>query len=716
MDKLYSDRYVRLSKEAYPALASKLDLLASGFYNGEYYLVKVNDTLVGVCVKFLTGAGSASSLKRCEPVMIEIDPKNLETVPPIVYPDRYNFDFYAFPHIDYGEEGHRSLCLTREPFKEWYSDHTFAEMINLISDWFKDAASSNLIKYKYGDAFEPISFPNAKDFLMILSSIDNYLGKKQKGLYLFTSTPIGKIDAIVITDKPEKSETLVAIFHDDKTDKGWNGYFPKNLEETIDYLSRDGFSREYSRLKSLVSTNKQINRLYIIRSYKRPVNILGKSTKIDYKCVFLDNKDGIVNASPNTSVSRIGLLDYTSTQQAAYISGTDSSLLTKKILIIGCGAIGSILTELLYKSGITRLTLCDKDVFMPHNIYRHNLDCRDFLQNKANREVRHLKSLYDGNDLSSIEEDAVEYFSDHGLKGYDVLIDATASTRVSHFINSNKNDLSKSLIIRLALSDKGEMGLVYFWKDKKDNDLSDFYQYILYCIINNPIEGISLSKWINNEQKYNLDNIRIGEGCHSNTMVLSDDVISTHVGIASRVIKKYLVDADGKNRIFLSHFDYLDSLSCNTASIYLETFDFCYCRNQKEWEVRMVHSVWSKIFKDSHKHNKKEETGGYLLGTVDKKHKKLYILDTFIPSDNVGTKFTLKMGIKGWPERRNEISDMTGGQVVYIGDWHSHTNGKVEKSQIDEQTFKFLSECDDVSKPSVCLIVSRNHKTAYLLC
>lgn len=718
MAKLYSDSYQKVSKDNYKKLVGKLNLLTSYFYRGKYELVKIDSTYIGICFKVVTGTGSASSIKRCEPVMVAVSPYNVEDIAPEVYPDRLDFDFCTYPHINPGLPNHRSLCLTRENFNDWYAEHTFEDMLQLIHEWFKDAARGGLIKYKNGDNFEPVTITSENPMLLIVPGyFDKLVTQKAQNHLLLLSCELdeGKpIGYSINIYKKNGSSTLIAIFYDGITDKVWNGSFPKDVVETRQKLIRLNFTYKINQLERTIKSDNNIVNLYIIRAIKRPVNILGKGSNIDYMGVFTTT-DAWKNNSKEL-VKQVAFIERNSKEQASYISGTNKNLPNKNLLILGCGAIGSRLCENLYKAGITNLTVCDNDNFYWHNVYRHNLTSNDTVNNKAEREVAHLKKIYYTTNLKDVNKDAVEYLrsiNSEELRGFDAIIDTTASARVFRNIDKSPRINKKKLVIRYALSNKGNIGLIYVKVDKTNN-LGDFYYYILYCIINNRSKEIDLEEWVKSEQDYNLDQVRIGEGCHSATMILSDDIITTHTGLASLFIKRILSSSKPiRNSIFLSQINTEKGITCKTSNYKVEEFYSIPCHGESKWEVRIIKTVLEEIRENVFSHHKKE-TGGYLLGSIDEKHSTIYVLDTFIPADNVGNNTSLKLGTIGWEQYKNKIATLTSKQVYYIGDWHSHPKGGLDCSNTDIATFHQLMACQDMPDYILGIITNGRDKKAYL--
>lgn len=83
----------------------------------------------------------------------------------------------------------------------------------------------------------------------------------------------------------------------------------------------------------------------------------------------------------------------------------------QKVLLIGAGAVGSMLAELLVRGGVHNLKIVDGDVVAAGNLVRHTLDMGDIGDGKATSLARHLNRIsphadVEGLDLRFLSTDA----------------------------------------------------------------------------------------------------------------------------------------------------------------------------------------------------------------------------------------------------------------------------------------------------------------------
>lgn len=282
----------------------------------------------------------------------------------------------------------------------------------------------------------------------------------------------------------------------------------------------------------------------------RPTKIIGKNTAINYLC-FRAKVEEFMNMNQSAPVEEVIMIDFTDYTQAKYLSETSDSVFDKHVCILGCGAVGSKIASHLHRSGIFHIDLVDTDSLMPHNVVRHALSAYKpgyFLLNKANALKTNLTEMFYGmphDGIKSYNEDALKHLTPENLDKIDIIIDATASVRVMYGLDMLSYP-DKTRIVRVALSESGNVGVTYLGIDSKQ-PLADYYMEILHASLSND----EVYSWLSSERKNSTENIRVGEGCHSNTMRISDDTISAHAALMSSAIR-HIYEGEQYNRIILS--------------------------------------------------------------------------------------------------------------------------------------------------------------------
>ena len=119
----YSNHYAYLASEKVgQKIKDSLCLAKFYFYKEQYSFVQMPNGNIGICAKVCVPVGSSSDLKQHEPILVEICGNDIEESDLKIYPDRTNFPYELFPHINFPVDNMPpTLCLTRENFRDWYA-------------------------------------------------------------------------------------------------------------------------------------------------------------------------------------------------------------------------------------------------------------------------------------------------------------------------------------------------------------------------------------------------------------------------------------------------------------------------------------------------------------------------------------------------------------------------------------------------------------------
>ena len=125
------------------------------------------------------------------------------------------------------------------------------------------------------------------------------------------------------------------------------------------------------------------------------------------------------------------------------------------------------------------------------------------------------------NGIKAYNKDALEHISQTDLSTIDIIIDATASVRVMYGLDTITFP-NKTRIVRVALSEGGDVGVTYLCIDSKQ-PLADFYMEILRASLINE----NVYCWLKSERK-NSTEISVSVKDAIPTLCISDDTISAH--------------------------------------------------------------------------------------------------------------------------------------------------------------------------------------------
>lgn len=122
------------------------------------------------------------------------------------------------------------------------------------------------------------------------------------------------------------------------------------------------------------------------------------------------------------------------------------------ILMIGCGALGSAIGELLVRGGAHDITLLDGDVFQPGNLVRHTLSLKDLDRPKAEALADRLNSLSPHARVAAEAGDLPHGINDleHLIRSSTIIIDATGSDAVLHHL-SHVVDRGRTVFVSVSI-------------------------------------------------------------------------------------------------------------------------------------------------------------------------------------------------------------------------------------------------------------------------
>lgn len=209
------------------------------------------------------------------------------------------------------------------------------------------------------------------------------------------------------------------------------------------------------------------------------------------------------------------------------------SLKDKRVALLGCGAIGSMLAESLVRSGVKKLGLWDKDIIEPGNLCRSIYRLGDLGDSKAEALKKHLQGISPSCNVwtYSVWQDDPDYEWPMGCSGnfydsinyqsqadtlklldsFDLIIDCTASNELLHFLSYAVKDKP---LYSLCITNRSNNLLLLSNADGNVFNLRKYY----------------LSKIEQDTQNYYHE----GSGCYSATFLATHSDINALVALAAR--------------------------------------------------------------------------------------------------------------------------------------------------------------------------------------
>ena len=168
---------------------------------------------------------------------------------------------------------------------------------------------------------------------------------------------------------------------------------------------------------------------------------------------------------------------------------------------------------------------------------------------------------------------------------------------------------------------------------------------------------------------------RIGQTCRDLSAEISQHDVVIHSGMGSRAVQQLAEDDRALVRTWLldENGNYLLVMDLEPASAVKIT--------REDWTV-IYDSELLDTLAQMRENRLPNETGGVLIGSRDRTRKILYVVDALpSPPDSEELKTSYIRGTKGLSEEVERIANVTGSNLDYIGEWHSHPDGTSSPSE-----------------------------------
>lgn len=678
-------------------------------------------------------------IREVEPIIIKAS-KNLLGAPR-VYSDRTDFPMNKLPHLNPVEKGSPAcFCLHRGDINEWYAEHDITDFIIRIREWLRDAAANRLMKLNSGDEFEAsrlssligtiiydpkylysISYKeNLYDFVWCEIIVDGCLDEnilhysiKLRGVIPTTGYDEAKNLFNEINELKNKENSLIKL---NKSTFGifiknysnicnmYFGEFPTKYNELLVWATDLGIDLESALIEYKNKGFDILMGIPIIIAIKRPKKIIGSGIDIEFLNFLIVVGDNGIQDDSNVYMlaNRKPLtLDF------ARELSKNNKYIAEKTIFLGCGAVGSKMALHLAKSGVNDLVFVDNDDISPHNLIRHGLLSSSLGKGKSKALEEEIKNIFYADSQlksSSFEKNGEVFLSEYNSSSsISLIIDTTASNAFNNYLADIPN-LKKCCIIRCELANNGDLGILKVEGGKRNPRIDDLRIFLF----DRAIDDQYLSKWLKSWQEnkdFEFEDINIGVGCSSDTMKLSDDIISLHSSIFSASIKN--LTPENLGFIQLSKYNKSSDELVTVKKLYLSEIIEKNFDNDQGWKLRISKDNID-LMKCKLKENGSNETGGLLIGRVDRKREIIYVTRIIdAPDDSVKKPYLFKRGVQDVSEKVREIRELTGGLIDYVGEWHTHINKIGKLSETDRNAIgEIRRSLDKIPYPTFILIVT----------
>lgn len=729
-------------------------------YWNEYYVAIPLEVEVNIPTR---GTVDNIDIREREPIYLLLHRQDYPYKVPSVWSNRRDFPKDQLPHLNPKPPGSAAnLCLHRGRLDDWFAEHTIVDLVQRVRGWLRDAARDRLIRRE--DGFEVTRLDEVIGYSIYEPSvIINHIHQKwllnngRAGFaflwYKLLKNPnkeplVGKdayairlvcpLSSEMIANPLELSQKINA-FHteENKMERmlfgvlAWPSkkcvckrYFAELPDTLTDFQKwAEGFGIPLKdALQTFLSEGLHLlGGVPVTLVIPRPQNIIGTQSPLELLNFVISAgaehlpKDGVWDLDAEVKI--IGHRAPLTLHRARDLSAQPTELDFGRLLFFGCGAVGSKLILHISRSGQCNMTLVDYDELSPHNLVRHGLLHESLGMNKAQAIKNAIDGMFYADNavkVDIIKDSALSILLGEQkeiLNQYTWLIDTTASSMMLNILS--QTDLPETLsCCRCEIADHGRLGFISVEGANRNPRLDDLQVLVFDMAVENP----AISRWLqlNQEQREEevgsiLEEINIGISCSSETMRLSDELVSLHTASFAAGFRRMVKDGRFNNagRIQISRCSEEGSVTTVVQQFDIPPMTVIEARNNPDWQVRLGYGLETKL-KKLFRQARPNETGGLLIGIVNFKRRIIYVTRVLpAPPDSESYPYAFIRGIQDIPEKVFKIQDFTGGMLGYVGEWHTHPAGGPELSDQDKEAVKKIrGNLDNIPLPTHVMIVT----------
>ncbi|MBW8244228.1 ThiF family adenylyltransferase [Muricauda oceani] len=343
------------------------------------------------------------------------------------------------------------------------------------------------------------------------------------------------------------------------------------------------------------------------------------------------------------------------------------------ILIIGCGALGSSLAEILARGGVKNLSLEDFDNIRGGNLCRANYHLYDMIYQKTERLTKRLKAISPFLNttsidfkLNSIDLRKVKEILD---KYIDVIFDCSADPEVTFILDKVG---FKGDIFSLAITNNAK-------------------SLVSITGPNLTKQARSLFAFLENSEPTYIE----GTGCGYPTFEANYNDINYLLHTGLKIINNNY-SKNRKNETFVIKPEFE-----SVPSIDIIEYNFSFSDNQNS-SIHIPMGLLNEIEEITRFHYP-NEFGGVFVGY--RTDRDFIITDLLLPDkfENGRAIFIRHPGSLN--QRLSEIHRTTNGKIEYLGEWHSHPDGPTKPSKRDFNEMKKIARDKKISIAQPLLMI-----------
>lgn len=689
------------------------------------------------------GQKQVYDIRQFEPVAVVFEPRD-QIIPDAV---ALREDFPITPHQNRRPyERPCSLCLYEEPYPELKLRWTALIFVERIREWLRLTARGEL--HQEDQQLEPLL--SSADGIMILPHdfLDHVDANSPSTMAIEVlnqskDTPIYRLRFNAKEDRSAKPRIIGTVFVTPPFQHGIIRAQPANLYELHKFCqsSNYDFLRELSeRMRKWIAEKgaEDLNeaRFVMIAVFQRTRHA---NAKVEYPDIWVfcspdsfrqmavalgvegEKKVGgfsgvVINVGKTgsedlSSVKNVRIFPlrpvYSLNSESAAAFNGFSKPVSKRLVAVGMGAIGSQIFNNLMRSGYGQWVLIDKDVFLPHNSTRHALPGNAVGMNKADALVTLARMTIDGAPVaSSLPIDVFEPGdkSEDLSKAFasaDVIVDFSASVAVARHLSDRV--VSKARRISIFLNPTGTDLVVMLEDTARRRPLAwlemEYYRYV------------ATEETLKGHLEDKAGRKRYARSCGDISSTMYQGLVALHAAIGGQALRNLVEQNSASILVFRAATD-----DFTVQKIVFEP-SRPLLRKASDWRIYVSERALKQVHA-MRKEHLPNETGGVLIGSFDLEHRVIHVVHVLgSPEDSVEWPALYVRGVRGLRTELERIGRTTLSNLEYIGEWHSHPQGCAPKqSSTDRLAHAILAtHMSGAGLPAIMLIVGDRNRQEFFI-
>ena len=351
----------------------------------------------------------------------------------------------------------------------------------------------------------------------------------------------------------------------------------------------------------------------------------------------------------------------------------------KRVLLFGCGALGSAVAETIVRCGAASLHVVDSGIVRPGLLVRQRFSDADIGRPKAQALKDRLDSLglpcKVAKEVCDLSTAALSRFN---LEEIDLVIDATASIPVTHRIERDlRTTPLRAPLISMSVSAAASHGCVSVRMPEFEGGPHGIArQAKLEAFARNPRHPLVKAFWPEPGQ---TKVFQPEPGCSEPTFIGSAADIDYHAAGLLNVGVMRAIELKSSQ----ASMDLMTAPWVPRPSRQADQLSYAFegrARNQeRRHDYRVLISpdatrgMGAAMRRNARVQSDKFETGGLIFGEIDDSHRTIWI-DSVSgpPPDSESSPEKFLCGVSGTPELARIKASRTGNSSQFVGIWHTH--------------------------------------------